>query len=287
MAKKEKKASLRERAKQRRKEFESNAVEASRKIWLAGIGAYGMAFDVARTGANSVNEQSVEMFHDLVERGGNIESEVLTRIGDNKAVSEASQRMRQMVDSSQKFQETVRDRFEARMDRMRDMLGVSSSNPTVDSLARKLENLEDEIAAATKGTLKKGDMMLKRRLARLSEEIDAYVGDALVEDEPKKPAAKKAKKPAKKAPAKKTKAKAKATKKPAKKVEAPIVNDLTLINGVGPAMAKKLNDEGIVNFASLGALKKADAVALDEKIGGRGRMIRDGWVAQAKKLAQS
>ena len=285
MAKKEKKASLRERAKQRRKEFESNAVEASRKIWLAGIGAYGMAFDVARNGATSVNEQSVEMFHDLVERGGNIESEVLTRIGDNKAVSEASQRMRQMVDSSQKFQETVRDRFEARMDRMRDMLGVSASNPTVDSLARKLENLEDEIAAATKGTLKKGDMMLKRRLARLSEEIDAYVGDALVENEPKKAAPKKAKKTAKKAPAKK--AKAKAAKKPAKKVEAPIVNDLTLINGVGPAMAKKLNDEGIVNFAALGALKKADAVALDEKIGGRGRMIRDGWVAQAKKLAQS
>lgn len=284
MAKKEKKTSLRERAKQRRKAFESNAVETSRKIWLAGIGAYGMAFDVARNGATSVNEQSAEMFHDLVERGGNIETEVLTRIGDNKAVTEASQRMRQMVDSSQKFQETVRDRFEARMDRMRDMLGVSSSNPTVDSLARKLENLEDEIAAATKGTLKKGDMMLKRRLARLSEEIDAYVGDALVEEEPKKakPKAKATKKPAKKA-----KAKAKATKKPAKKVEAPIVNDLTLINGVGPAMAKKLNEEGFTNFAGLGALKKAEAVALDEKIGGRGRMIRDGWVAQAKKLAQS
>lgn len=282
MAKKEKKTSLRERAKQRRKTFESNAVETSRKIWLAGIGAYGMAFDVARNGATSVNEQSVEMFHDLVERGGSIESEVLTRIGDNKAVTDASQRMRQMVDSSQKFQETVRDRFEARMDRMRDMLGVSSSNPTVDSLARKLENLEDEIAAATKGTLKKGDMMLKRRLARLSEEIDAYVGDALVEEEPKKA---KAKAKATKKPVKK--AKAKATKKPAKKVEAPIVNDLTLINGVGPAMAKKLNDEGFTNFAGIGALKKAEAVALDEKIGGRGRMIRDGWVAQAKKLAQS
>lgn len=286
MAKKEKKASIREQAAKRRRELETGAVEVSRKIWLAGIGAYGMAFDVARSGATSVNEQSVELFEDLVNRGGEVESEVLARIGDNNAVSEASRRMRQMVDSSQKFQETVRDRFEARMDRMRDLLGVSSSNPTVDSLARKLENLEDEIAAATKGTLKKGDMMLKRRLARLSEEIDAYVGDDLAEEAPKK-----AKKPAKKAKAKATK-----TAKPAKKAKkaaapakaaAPVVDDLTVINGVGPAMAKKLNDEGIMNFASLGALKKADAVALDEKIGSRGRIVRDAWVAQAKKLAQA
>ncbi|MEL6830046.1 MAG: phasin family protein [Pseudomonadota bacterium] len=273
MAKKDKKASIREKAAERRRELETGAVEVSRKIWLAGIGAYGMAFDVARSGATSVNEQSAEMFHDLVERGGEVETEVLSRIGDNNAVSEASRRMRQMVDSSQKFQETVRDRFEARMDRMRDMLGVSSSNPTVDSLASKLEQLEDEVAAATKGTLKQGDLMLKRRLARLSEEIDAYVGDALVEEAPKK-----AKKPVKKA-------KAKAAKKP-KKVEVKI-DDLTLINGVGPAMAKKLNEAGISNFDSLGALKKAEAVALDETIGSRGRLIRDQWVAQAKQLAKA
>lgn len=294
MAKKDKKKkdkklkkdkTLRNKARETGKAIENSAVEASRKIWLAGIGAYGMAYDVARSGASTATEQSVEMFEDLVKRGGELETDVIARLNDNAVTKSASKGAQRVVDTSQKLQEKVRERFDARMARMRDLLGVNREGSTADKLARRLEQLEDEVAAATKGAMKKGDQMLKKRLARLSEEIDAYVGDAADE----KPA-KKAKKTVKKA-AKKAKAEAeKPVKAAAKAVEetaAIVTDDLTQINGVGPAMAKRLGDEGVVSFQQLAVLNKAEAEALDAKIGGNGRLIRDGWVSQAKTLAKA
>lgn len=295
MAKKNKDKSFRKAAKKTGRKIETSAIEASRKIWLAGIGAYGMAYDVARSGANTATEQSAEMFEDLVKRGGELETEVMARISDNPAVHTASRQVQKVVDTSQKLQEKVRDRFDVRMERMRNVLGLSRPGSAADNLARKLEKLEDDVAAATKGALKKGDMMLKKRLSRLSDEIDAYVGDIETAESVAKPKKKKsAKKSAKKTVAKtETEAAPKAEKpvvEPTKKVVKPVeivADDLTAINGIGPAMAKKLSAEGIVAFGQLAVLTKDEAEALDAKIGGNGRLIRDAWVSQAKTLAKA
>lgn len=275
MAKETKKSDMRAKARKKGRAIEAGAVELSRNIWLAGIGAYGMAFQVARSGAVAVNEQSVEMFEDLVKRGSEIETDVMTKIGETSAFTTASKQAQKVADTSHKLQEQVRDRFDARMERMRGLLGINKEGTIGNKLVRGLEKLEDDVAAATKGTLKQGDLMLKKRLARLSDEIDAYVGD-LEESE----AAPKAKEEPKAA-------KPKATKKKAKKPKKVKKDDLTVINGIGPAMEKKLNDQGIIAFAHLAELKKADAVKLDEKIGARGRLVRDEWVKQAKQLVKA
>ncbi|WOR16398.1 phasin family protein [Hyphomonas sp. FCG-A18] len=279
MAKETKKSDMRAKARKKGRAIEAGAVELSRNIWLAGIGAYGMAFQVARSGAVAVNEQSVEMFEDLVKRGSEIETDVMTKLGETSAFTTASKQAQKVADTSQKIQEQVRDRFDARMERMRGLLGINKEGTIGNKLVRGLEKLEDDVATATKGTLKQGDLMLKKRLARLSEEIEAYVGDLEAPE-----AAPEVKETPKAAKATKKKAtKKKANKKP-KKVK---VDDLTVINGVGPAMAKKLNEQGITAFTHLADLKKADAVKLDEKIGARGRLVRDEWVKQAKQLVKA
>jgi len=278
MAKETKKSDMRAKARKKGRAIEAGAVELSRNIWLAGIGAYGMAFQVARSGAVAVNEQSVEMFEDLVKRGSEIETDVMTKIGETSAFTTASKQAQKVADTSHKIQEQVRDRFDARMERMRGLLGINKEGTIGNKLVRGLEKLEDDVATATKGTLKQGDLMLKKRLARLSEEIEAYVGDleapeaaSEVKDTPK----------AAKATKKKT------TKKKSKKPKKVKIDDLTVINGVGPAMAKKLNEQGITAFTHLADLRKADAVKLDEKIGARGRLVRDEWVKQAKQLVKA
>lgn len=297
--KKNKDKSFSKKAKETGRAIEHGAVEASRKIWLAGIGAYGMAYDVASKGANNATAQSAEMFEDLVKRGGELETDVMAIISNNPAVTTASKSVQKVADTSQKMQKKVRERFDARMERMRDLLGFGHEGSTADKLASKLEKLEDDVAAATKGALKKGDLMLKKRLSRLSDEIDAYVGDIDADEKPakakKKKSAKKAAKkktvsktidaPAVKAPAPKAPAKAKAPAKVAPKPAKIVADDLTQINGVGPAMAKRLADEGVVSFGQLAVLDKDAAEALDAKIGGNGRLIRDAWVSQAKALA--
>lgn len=96
--------------------------------------------------------------------------------------------------------------------------------------------------------------------------------------------------PAKKAAPKK--AEAKAETKPAPKKEAPKkaakaeADDLKQLSGVGPALEKKLNEAGVTTFAQIAGWKKADIAEFDEKLNFRGRIEREGWVAQAKKLAK-
>lgn len=93
-----------------------------------------------------------------------------------------------------------------------------------------------------------------------------------------------AKKPAKKAEPKKEEAKEKpAAKKAASKKEA---DDLKKLSGVGPVLEKKLHDAGVTTFAQIAAWKKVDIEAMDEKLDFKGRIEREDWVAQAKKLAK-
>lgn len=57
-------------------------------------------------------------------------------------------------------------------------------------------------------------------------------------------------------------------------------DDLTKLNGVGPAAAVKLADAGITSFAQLAALSDADVAAIDAI------KIKPEWIAQAAELAQ-
>ena len=64
-------------------------------------------------------------------------------------------------------------------------------------------------------------------------------------------------------------------------------DDLELIWGVGPKLAKMLNDMGIWHFDQIASWGKAELAWVDERITGfKGRALRDEWVKQCKKLAK-
>lgn len=63
-------------------------------------------------------------------------------------------------------------------------------------------------------------------------------------------------------------------------------DDLKKLSGVGPALEKKLNAAGVTTFAQIAAWGEADITEFDEKLSFKGRIEREGWVAQAKDLAQ-
>ncbi len=107
--------------------------------------------------------------------------------------------------------------------------------------------------------------------------VAAAVGAASVKvdtpaAEAKKPAAKKAAKPA--------------TDK-ARKAAAPAgEDDLKVLSGVGPALEKKLHEAGITTFAQIAAWTDEDIAEIDEKLSFKGRITREGWVEQARKLVE-
>jgi len=64
-------------------------------------------------------------------------------------------------------------------------------------------------------------------------------------------------------------------------------DDLTAIAGIGPVLAKKLNAAGIVGYAQLAAISEEQIADLEKNvIKLKGRIKRDDWVGQAKKLSQ-
>ena len=93
-------------------------------------------------------------------------------------------------------------------------------------------------------------------------------------------------KPAKKAAPKKAAPKKAAPKKAAKPAESAAGDDLKKLSGVGPALEKKLHEAGVTTFAQIAAWTEDDVAAMDEKLSFKGRITREGWIEQAKKLAE-
>ncbi|WP_294225135.1 NADH-quinone oxidoreductase subunit NuoE [uncultured Shimia sp.] len=122
---------------------------------------------------------------------------------------------------------------------------------------------------------------------------DGVVAGRAAEGQPPKPAptpkpavkqaeeAKKAEKP------KAAKAAAKADKPKVKKdaAKSDTADDLKQLKGVGPALEKKLHDNGVTTFAQIAAWTADDITDMDDKLSFKGRIARDGWVDQAKLLA--
>lgn len=92
-------------------------------------------------------------------------------------------------------------------------------------------------------------------------------------DEPKKVEAKKA-------------APKKSADKPAKAKKATAEGDkLTDINGIGPVIEQKLKDMGITTFQQIADFTPEQVEEVGGKLNFKGRIEREEWIAQAKKLA--
>lgn len=61
-------------------------------------------------------------------------------------------------------------------------------------------------------------------------------------------------------------------------------DDLKKLSGVGPALEKKLNAAGITSFAQIAGWSEADIARYDEELGLKGKIEKEGWVAQSQDL---
>jgi small subunit ribosomal protein S2 len=59
-------------------------------------------------------------------------------------------------------------------------------------------------------------------------------------------------------------------------------DDLAKLHGAGPQLVKKLNDAGIYHYWQLAAMTPADVEKIDADLKLSGRIVRDGWVDQAR-----
>jgi large subunit ribosomal protein L19 len=63
-----------------------------------------------------------------------------------------------------------------------------------------------------------------------------------------------------------------------------VVDDVSMISGVGDVLAEKLAGEGVTSLAQIAKWKKDDIADYDAKLSLGGRIERDEWIVQAKEL---
>ena len=62
-------------------------------------------------------------------------------------------------------------------------------------------------------------------------------------------------------------------------------DDLKKLSGVGPALEKKLVAGGVTSFAQIACWSPEDVASVDAELALKGKIEKEGWIAQAKDLA--
>lgn len=179
------------------------------------------------------------------------------------------------------------------------MVGATIGTPMVDGAAVQAEVIDqikgDKVIHFVKRRRKHGSKRTKGHRQQLTllkvtdilekgadkSGVKAAIGAGSVST-----AAVAAAKPAKKAAAKTEEAPKAEAKKAAPKAAAGS-DDLKQLSGVGPALEKKLNEAGVTTFAQIASWGEAEIAEFDEKLSFKGRIEREGWVEQAKALADA
>jgi len=186
-----------------------------------------------------------------------------------------------------------------------ECLGACVNAPMVQIFADTFEDLtpksfEKVLDAFEKGETPTPGPQIKRIAAAPVKGLTSLTGKPNGAAKPKKPAAPKAAAPAQEAaPAKAEAPQAAALAGPAPTEPAGAggklllyasppaegADDLKKISGVGPKLEKLLNSLGIYTFDQVAAWSADDVAWVDARLTFKGRIERDDWMSQAKKLA--
>ena len=109
------------------------AESLARRIWLAGLGAYGQSLEDAQQHLDRAGGEASRLFQDLVEKGQRIEEQ--SRSGIRKSIDDARSAISDHVGSNARsVEEMIR--------RVRDKVGLDAAlTGRLDTLARRVDGL--------------------------------------------------------------------------------------------------------------------------------------------------
>ncbi|MDX1504411.1 MAG: phasin family protein [Spongiibacter sp.] len=117
------------------KDVSSQAGELAKSIWLAGLGAYGRAYDDAQEVVEKASKESPRLFKELVEKGNKLEAQAREKLGDVSTIGKTAS-------------------IEERISKMRASLGFghTASADDIERLEKKLDALSKKVDALTKSS---------------------------------------------------------------------------------------------------------------------------------------
>ena len=115
------------------KDVTNQARELAKSIWLAGLGAYGRAYDEAHDRYEKASKETPRLFTDLVDKGSRLESQAREKLGEVTSIGKTIS-------------------IEERISKMRASLGFghTASVDDVERLEKKLDALSKKVDALAK-----------------------------------------------------------------------------------------------------------------------------------------
>lgn len=133
------------------KETSETPADFAKKIWLAGLGAYGRAYDEAVARYERATRETPKLFKELVKKGEELDSDTRTRFDSSDMRKSAA---------------TLEDRLR----KVRESLGFgfAGAGDDLERLERKIDQLSRKVDALSKAVQPKGKPAAKRKKAPAS-----------------------------------------------------------------------------------------------------------------------
>jgi poly(hydroxyalkanoate) granule-associated protein len=112
----------------------NEGMEIARKIWLAGVGAYGRVYQEAAGRVEKVTGAANEMFDQLVEKGEQVEDLVKASIAKNETATKVSDLVEKNVATVKEVSETRINDLEERFETVRKTV-MEKVSPLMDKIA--------------------------------------------------------------------------------------------------------------------------------------------------------
>lgn len=112
------------------KETAASAEDMARKVWLAGLGAYGKGYEEVKGRFETLSTDSNKLFDELVAKGAKLEAEGKGKIEEVKT---------KVADKTE---------IDARIETVRTKLGLNNtdSEQKIEELSAKIDALTDAVA---------------------------------------------------------------------------------------------------------------------------------------------
>lgn len=117
------------------------AESLARRIWLAGLGAYGTSMEDAQGQLGRAGEEASRLFQELVEKGQRIEEQ--SRATLRNRLDEARHRISERAQSNTRSVEEM-------IQRVRDKIGIDAAVAApLDALTQRVEGIARRLGAAS------------------------------------------------------------------------------------------------------------------------------------------
>jgi len=121
----------------------AQAEDVARKIWLAGVGAYGRMFSEATDRVTKATGSANELFEQLVARGEALEDTVRDRLAENEATAKVAG----VIGKIQDFRAEQRAALKTRVETVRKAVAGATAPFNPLALAKQVEELTARVEA--------------------------------------------------------------------------------------------------------------------------------------------